>query len=65
MRTWGSSQAEAQLLPRPGARDQMRYLRTILRDPQPVLDELRDRYRVGMVVNRPTGGAAMRVAARR
>lgn len=31
-------------LPAPPARAQVRYLRTILKDPQPVLDELRERY---------------------
>jgi cytochrome P450 len=31
-------------LPRPPVREQLRYLRTLLRDPQPVLDELRERY---------------------
>jgi cytochrome P450 len=59
MRTWGSSQAEAQLLPRPPARNQVRYLRTILRDPQPVLDELRDRY--GPMVQLGTGPARMAI----
>lgn len=31
-------------LPRPPARDQVRYLRGLFRDPQPVLDELRARF---------------------
>nr|MDQ3294057.1 cytochrome P450 [Actinomycetota bacterium] len=36
--------AQPAVLPRPPRRAQVRYLRTLLRDPQPVLDELRDRY---------------------
>jgi len=45
-------------LPRPPARDQIRYLRTILRDPQPVLDELSTTY--GPMVG--LGAGPMRMA---
>jgi len=38
------SPVPARRLPRPPARQQAGYLRRILRDPQPVLDELRDRF---------------------
>jgi hypothetical protein len=40
--TTTSSPAPTRPLPRPSARQQAGYLRRILRDPQPVLDELRD-----------------------
>jgi hypothetical protein len=50
--------ADAVPLPHPPARAQLRYIRTILRDPQPVLDELRDRY--GPIVG--LGAGPMRMA---
>jgi hypothetical protein len=42
--TTTSNPLPARRLPRPPARQQAGYLRQILRDPQPVLEELRDRF---------------------
>jgi cytochrome P450 len=50
---------EARRLPRPGARDQVRLLRTLFRDPQPALDELRQRH--GPVCGLGFGPARMAV----
>jgi cytochrome P450 len=50
---------DARPLPHPRARDQARYLRTILRDPQPVLDELRQRY--GPIVGLGAGPLRMAI----
>jgi cytochrome P450 len=50
---------DARRLPRPGARDQVRLLRTLFRDPQPALDELRDRH--GPVCGLGFGPARMAV----
>lgn len=59
MRARESDVIDARPLPRPPARDQVRYVRTILRDPQPVLDELRAIY--GPIVGLGAGPLRMAI----